>query len=67
MDERMYEAIREDIRDLRKDTTAVLVQHDERIRATERDSAVAKSWGRAAATVAATALAAVFARAAGVA
>lgn len=67
MDELHVTIIREDIAALRKETTDVLKNHDERLRSVERDSAVAKSWGKAALSLAFTAIAAVFARAAGVA
>lgn len=67
MDELHVTIIREDIAALRKETTDVLKNHDERIRSVERDSAVAKSWGKAALSIALAAIAAVFAKAAGVA
>lgn len=66
MDELHVTIIREDIAALRKDTTDVLKGHDERLRAVEKDTAIAKSWGKAGLSLALTALAAVFAKAAGV-
>ena len=67
MDDLHVTIIREDIAALKKETTDVLKNHDERLRLVERDSAVAKSWGKAGLSIALAAIAAVFARAAGVA
>lgn len=61
MDELHVTMIREDIAALKKETTDVLKNHEERLRSVEIHASVSRSWARAAAALATTAFGAVFA------